>query len=180
MAFAMGATSQDTNSVLSYESSCKSKDILPKINKSGGQEFVRNTFSAVNDLSDLKFNAKLPSNINDPNYWKNISFELKNPNKSLPINIIPEESHMQSVNLSNGNTMRWGAITGEISFIKNKPQTVVIGVVEIPAEQKASFTFALHADNENPPVALEFGNLEPSKEIMDVILSNRNSDSLNN
>jgi hypothetical protein len=37
----------------------------------------------------------------------------------------------------------------------------------------STFTFALHAGNKNPPVALSFGSLDPNEEMLKVIMENK-------
>ncbi|MEW6772119.1 MAG: hypothetical protein AB1330_12130 [Bacillota bacterium] len=163
----VGASS-DSNPAILYESAFRQEE-LPKMNQLNGKTFVQNEMGAQSDLSDLKLIAQLPVNLDRSTFWQEAHFQLKTHNKSVPVTIIPEESNIQSGTLSNGDIIRWGAITGNISIAAGKPQTVVIGVFEIPSQQKASFTFALHAGNGNPPVALSFGNLTPNEEILQII-----------
>ncbi|RKO65679.1 hypothetical protein [Desulfofundulus salinus] len=167
VALITGASS-DSDPAVIYESALR-KEELPKMNEFNGKAFIQNEMGAQFDLSDLRLRAQLPVNLDSSNFWQDIKFQLKTPKKSVPVTIIPEESNMQSGTLSNGDIIRWGAITGNISIAAGKPQTVVIGVFEIPSQQKASFTFALHAGNGNPPVALSFGNLTPNEEILQII-----------
>lgn len=79
---------------------------------------------------------------------------------------------MNETVLSDGSVFRWGAITGDITIL-GEEQTVVIGVFELPSHKEATFTFALHAGNKNPPVALSFGNLDPNEEMLKVIMENK-------
>ncbi len=158
----------ESDPIVTYESEFR-KEELPQISRFNGKAFIQSKMGAQSDLSDLKLIAQLPVNLERSNFLQDLKFQLETPNKSVPIQIIPEESYIQTGNLSNGDIIRWGAITGNISIDAGKPQTVVIGVFEIPSQQKASFTFALHAGNGNPPVALSFGNLTPNEEILQVI-----------
>ncbi len=162
----------DSDPIVTYESELR-KEELPQINRFYGKTFIQSKMGAQSDLSDLKLIAQLPVNLEHSNFWQDLKFQLETRNKSVPIKIIPEESYIQTGNLSNGDIIRWGAITGNISIDAGKLQTVVIGVFEIPSQQKASFTFALHAGDGNPPVALSFGNLTPNEEILQIIKGER-------
>ncbi|MEW6181521.1 MAG: hypothetical protein AB1522_16620 [Chloroflexota bacterium] len=139
------------------------------MNKLNGKTFVQSEMGAKSDLSDLKLIAELPVNLDLSTFWQNTHFQLKTLKKSVPVTIVPEESNIQNGTLANGDRIRWGAVTGNISIVASKPQTVVIGVFEIPSQHKATFTFALHAGNGNPPIALSFGNLTPNEEMLQMI-----------
>ncbi|GAV23190.1 hypothetical protein [Carboxydothermus pertinax] len=162
----------DIDNTLLYEAMLRN-DELPKINELNGKTFIKNKIQSKDDNSDLKLKVKLPKKFNNDDLWQNVEIQLKSDKKSIPVNIIPEQSFLKNTTLSNGDLLRWGAITGEISFEEGKSQTVVIGVFEIPSKKMASFTFALHAGNGNPPVALSFGNLTPNEEILQIIKENK-------
>lgn len=145
---------------------------LPTVNKLGGKEFISKILSAQPDLSDVELSVKIPSSLHDMSlFFENTKCELKSTRKSLPISIIPEESDVHEVTLSDGNIFRWGCLTGTIT-ISGEKQELTIGYYELPSQKKASFSLLIKPGESNPPLAVTFGNLTPDNEMVEMVKKN--------
>lgn len=167
------AGSSDPIPATIYQASYRNIDADPRINKYGGREVFARTLALAPGLSDLSFKSKLPDNLNAENYWQEVRLEIKTPNKTLPVHVIPEESSVRSGKLPDGSVFRWAFITGSITVHQGKQQEVTVTLVDLPSQDDFSCVVTISARDNIPPVALAFGKLKVTPEMVEVIKSNQ-------
>jgi hypothetical protein len=165
-----------SKNIKKYDAQLRINDYLPIHYTEKSKKEFASVIGNSDSLDKIKMKVDLPTFTSDQigtslteEQLKRVKIVLAGKNGGGPIEIHYNDSYLNTAITSSNKILLHGVITGTLK-LNGQDTLVTVGVTSIPEDNQSHFSLMVSAYDDVEPLAIAFGNLEPSKEIIDIII----------